>query len=219
MQRPTRRSRMLVAAFATLGLAAVVAAFTTIGSASPAAIPAAIQYAPQNTATPTVSGDTRVGSTLTTTNGSWTSSAGNVTYTYQWQRCNSAGANCASIGAATKQTYVVATADVGSRLRSVVTARNNDGSSVSNVGSYRRHRGGRACRTSPPIEWADLDPGIFSDAAGAACRQRHPVRAEPDQVAKSVPSTIPGARHSGVRRPQRDRIRECNPIRSDRAAA
>ena len=117
---------MLVAAFATLGLAAVVAVFTTIGSASPAAI----QYAPQNTATPTISGDARVGSTLTTTNGSWTSSAGNVTYTYQWQRCNSAGANCANIGAATKQTYVVASADVGSRLRSVVTARNNDGSSA-----------------------------------------------------------------------------------------
>ena len=112
--------------FSTLGLAAVVAVFTTIGSASPAAI----QYAPQSTATPVVSGDARVGSTLTTTNGSWTSSAGNVTYTYQWQRCNSAGASCAGLGAATRQTYVLASADVGSRLRSVVTARNSDGSSA-----------------------------------------------------------------------------------------
>ncbi len=126
MHRPTRRSRTLVAALATLGLAAVVAVFTTIGSASPAAI----QYAPQNTATPTVSGDARAGSTLTTTNGSWTSSAGNVTYSYQWQRCDSAGASCANIGGAVNQTYVAATADVGGRVRSVVTARNNDGSSV-----------------------------------------------------------------------------------------
>lgn len=126
MQRPTRRSRMSVATIAMLGLAAVIAVFTTIGFASPAAV----QYAPQSTAAPAVSGDARVGSTMTTTNGSWTSSAGSVTYTYEWQRCNSAGANCARIGGATKQTYVVATADVGNRLRSVVTARNNDGSSA-----------------------------------------------------------------------------------------
>jgi hypothetical protein len=102
-----------------------VAIFTTIGPAI--ASPAAIQYAPQNTAVPTVSGDARAGSTLTTTNGSWTSDGGTVTYTYQWQRCNSAGAGCAAISGATRQTYVVATADVGNRLRSVVTARNNDG--------------------------------------------------------------------------------------------
>jgi hypothetical protein len=126
MQRPTTRSRLFVAATAMLGLTALVAAYTTIGFASPAAV----QYAPQNSAVPTVSCDAKAGSTLTTTNGSWTSSAGGVTYTYQWQRCNSAGASCANISAATKQAYVVAAADVGNRLRSAVTARNNDGSST-----------------------------------------------------------------------------------------
>ncbi len=123
MNRSTRRSRASVAALATLALAVTVAVFTTIGYAQSSAI----QYAPNNTALPAVSGSATVSSTLTTTNGSWTTDAGNIVYTYQWQRCDGAGNNCANIAGATKNTYVVQVADNGRRLKATVTARNNDG--------------------------------------------------------------------------------------------
>ena len=122
MQRPTRKSRLGVAALATLVLTLTVAVFTTIGYGAPAAI----QYAPANTAAPTVSGSPQEGSTLTTTNGSWTSDSA-LAYAYKWQRCDAAGANCADIAGATTNTYKVVAADVGKRLRSVVTASNSSG--------------------------------------------------------------------------------------------
>lgn len=127
MQRPTRKSRAGVAALATLVLTATVAVFTTIGYGASAAI----QYAPTNTAAPTVSGEAREGSTLTTTNGTWTSDSA-LAYSYRWQRCDSAGAACVDIAGATSQSYVVVTADVGKRLRSIVTASNSSGASSAN---------------------------------------------------------------------------------------
>ena len=47
---------------------------------------------PVNTSLPTISGQTVVGDTLTAANGSW--SNGPTGYSYQWQDCNSSGANC-----------------------------------------------------------------------------------------------------------------------------
>jgi hypothetical protein len=47
-----------------------------------------------------------------------------MTFAYRWQRC---GATCADIAGATGKIYRVATADVNSRLRVIVTARNGDG--------------------------------------------------------------------------------------------
>jgi hypothetical protein len=122
MQRPTRKSRAGVAALATIVLTAMIAVFTTIGYGAPAAT----QYAPTNTAAPTVSGNTTEGSTLTTTNGSWTSDSA-LAYTYKWQRCDTNGANCADIAGATTNSYKIVAADVGKRLRSVVTASNASG--------------------------------------------------------------------------------------------
>ncbi|HVM68754.1 MAG TPA: hypothetical protein VM204_02835, partial [Gaiellaceae bacterium] len=127
MQRPHRRSRTLVATLVSLAVAGVVAVFTTIGVAAPAAI----QYAPQNTAPPTISGEAREGATLTTSNGTWNSDSA-TTYTYRWQRCEppATPTGCADIPGATSNTYVVQSADVGKRLRSVVTATNASGSAA-----------------------------------------------------------------------------------------
>ena len=126
MNRPTRSSRAVVAALATLALAATVAVFSTVGSATTAAI----QYSPRSTSEPTISGNARQGSTLTTSNGTWQSDS-TISYTYQWRRCNAAGANCADIAGANSQSHNVGAADVGSRLRSVVIARNSSGTSSS----------------------------------------------------------------------------------------
>lgn len=81
---------------------------------------------PVNTASPTVSGTAKVGEELSASTGTWT--GGVQSYTYQWQRCDTAGASCAAITDATARTYGVHTVDVGNTIRVVVTATNASGS-------------------------------------------------------------------------------------------
>ena len=99
---------------------------------------AASQAAPTNAGEPVISGDASVGSTLTATQGTWSGSP--TAFAFQWLRCPSSGgasdgSDCAALGGATTQAYVVASSDVGSRLRARVTASNADGSAsaVSNA--------------------------------------------------------------------------------------
>jgi hypothetical protein len=56
-------------------------------------------------------------------------------YTYRWRRCNSGGASCADIAAATDRGYVLRKEDVGSTIRVYATASNALGSrsAVSNA--------------------------------------------------------------------------------------
>ena len=74
-----------------------------------------------------ISGSAQVGNTLTVSNGTWTGT-NPITYVYEWQRCDSAGANCVAISGATSSTYTLVAADVGFRIRSRVTATNSRGS-------------------------------------------------------------------------------------------
>jgi hypothetical protein len=83
---------------------------------------------PATTSPPTVSGTPQDGQTLTATSGSWSGSP--TAYAYAWQRCDSTGAACAGISAATSSSYPVQPADVGSTLRVAVTATNSAGSST-----------------------------------------------------------------------------------------
>lgn len=122
--------RLLMAAGLTAALSVPVAVFATMGTAE-SSTAAQAQYAPTNTAAPTVSGTAQDGSTLTASNGTFASSSA-LTYSYQWQRCNSTGAACISIAGATNQTYVLQAADVGNRVRVVVTAHNTDGANSAN---------------------------------------------------------------------------------------
>jgi RHS repeat-associated protein len=112
----------------TYNLALKVTATNADGSSSATSArtgPVAQIPVPQNTTAPAVSGTPAVGKTLTTTNGVWNYAS---TYTYQWQRCDSSGAACANISGSSASTYVAVAGDVGSTLRSVVTATNNSGS-------------------------------------------------------------------------------------------
>ena len=78
---------------------------------------------PINTSSPTVSGSTTQGQTLSVTNGSWnTNLAYNPTsYTYAWAR------NGTIIPGATSSTYTTVTADIGNPITCLVTAVNNRG--------------------------------------------------------------------------------------------
>ena len=77
--------------------------------------------APVNTALPVIGGATTVGSTLTTTHGTWTGSPA-PTYAYQWKR---GGAN---ISGATANSNLLVTADLASTITVTVTATNTAGS-------------------------------------------------------------------------------------------
>jgi hypothetical protein len=124
---------VLVGALAAVGLliaiVAVVTGFSSAGYAAPNQTAAMAQYAPSNTAPPTISGQAVEGQVLTTTQGTWSGDQP-ITYTYQWQRCNASGLECANIAGATSQTYTLVAADVGRTIRSAVTATNASGSAT-----------------------------------------------------------------------------------------
>ena len=82
---------------------------------------------PVNTTLPTISGTPHVGQLLTGTTGAWNDDLDGgtttITYTYQWQRADTAaGANLADIPGATNLTYTPVLADNGKYLRITVTA-------------------------------------------------------------------------------------------------
>src|SRR5207237_2151803 len=65
------------------------------------------------------------GQTPDEAHGTWTNSP--TSFAYQWQRCDSAGNNCAAISGATAQTYVLVAADVEHTIRVQETASNAGG--------------------------------------------------------------------------------------------
>ncbi|HWX44650.1 MAG TPA: hypothetical protein VNY52_04930, partial [Solirubrobacteraceae bacterium] len=81
--------------------------------------------APTNSSLPTIGGTATLGQTLSATTGAWTGSPS--TYAYQWQDCDSAGANCANVSSATSATYKLGSGDVGHTVRVVVSASNSAG--------------------------------------------------------------------------------------------
>jgi hypothetical protein len=113
LRRIGRRSAV---AFVAVGVTAGVVGAAAFGR--PAAAPA-------NTNPPTISGTAKEGSTLTTSNGTWTGAP--TTFAYQWRRCATDGTACGDIAGATKSTYTAVAADEAHTLRSEVTASNADG--------------------------------------------------------------------------------------------
>jgi len=107
-------------AFAIVAAVAAGAVYATVGTA------AQTDTAPANSTPPTISGTPGVGDTLTAANGSW-SGTNPMTFTYQWERCDSSGGSCSSISSATSQTYTIQSADAGDTLRVAVTATNGAG--------------------------------------------------------------------------------------------
>jgi Concanavalin A-like lectin/glucanases superfamily len=83
---------------------------------------------PSNTALPTIAGEAQQGQLLSASAGSW-SGTQPISYAYQWQRCDTSGANCANVGPATS-TYTLTDADVGSTIVVAVTASNSAGSAT-----------------------------------------------------------------------------------------
>ncbi len=108
----------------------VVTVTNAAGTSTPvASAPIAVAaLAPVNTAAPVLSGPAVPGQPLTADTGTWTGAG--TSYSYQWQRCDADGGNCVDISGATGATYTPSDDDAGSRLRVVVTATNDAGSTV-----------------------------------------------------------------------------------------
>jgi hypothetical protein len=84
---------------------------------------------PSNTSLPTIAGTAQQGQTLTASPGTW-SGTQPINYAYQWQRCDSGGANCNPISGAASNTYLLAATDVGSTIEVTVTATNMAGTAT-----------------------------------------------------------------------------------------
>ena len=117
----TAQSYALVSADAPHSVSCVVTANNVGGSATANSNALAVTVAPPvNTVAPSLSYTSiSVGSTISTTNGTW---SGSPTYTYQWLR------DGGSISGATAQNYTVAGADQGHSLSCSVTGTNGGGS-------------------------------------------------------------------------------------------
>ena len=81
---------------------------------------------PVATSQPAVTGTAQAGQTLTSSVGTW--SGAPTSFTYQWQRCDASGAQCAAIVAASTSTYTLSPGDIGSTISLVVTATGKGGS-------------------------------------------------------------------------------------------
>jgi hypothetical protein len=101
----------------------VVTAANADGKASASSDPSDVvgsANGPRNDVRPLLSGGATVGDSLAVSNGSWTPTP--TSFSRQWQRCDSSGATCRDISGATGRTYNLASADVGHRVRALVTA-------------------------------------------------------------------------------------------------
>jgi GH25 family lysozyme M1 (1,4-beta-N-acetylmuramidase) len=78
---------------------------------------------------PTIVGPPVAGQLLAAVPGTWEGGKP-LTFTYQWRRCDAAGANCEAITGATAESYRPVTADVGHSLRAFVTATADAGSAA-----------------------------------------------------------------------------------------
>ena len=154
-----QRLRVAVTGTNSAGNATAVSVATAVVAAA----------APANTAAPAISGTTRSGSALTTTNGTWTGSAP-ITYSYAWLRCNGSGASCVAIGGAAQQSYNLTDTDVGSTIRAQVTATNAVGSASAQSSASQAIGAAVGSGGTPPVTaglqlWYEAEGAPYANGA------------------------------------------------------
>jgi hypothetical protein len=127
------RGRHRIGLTSLAGSAALVALGAITVALLAGASGAATSVAPKNTGEPSITGTTRVGQVLRTTQGTWTGTTP-LKYAYGWFRCDGRGkadaSDCKQITNAKNASYVLREADAGFRIRSQVKATNDDGSAT-----------------------------------------------------------------------------------------
>jgi hypothetical protein len=104
-------------------------------SATSGATSTVLPSPPTIVSVPTISANAsepfEVGVVATEVHGTWSPAPDNPTsYSYQWEACDSSGANCAPIAGATAQTYTLLYDEIGQTLRVEETATDSGGSSA-----------------------------------------------------------------------------------------
>jgi hypothetical protein len=117
------RPQILLSVATALALT-TLAVTSSASGAKLAAVPPG-QQPPSITSAPSISGTALSGQTLTANPGAWSGTA--LSFSYQWQRCDSSGGGCANVAGATSTTDALGAADVGYTIRVVVTATNKNG--------------------------------------------------------------------------------------------
>ena len=97
-------------------------------TSAPTPVVVAANGTPANSKPPTISGTAAVGSVLSSTTGNWVGDQP-ITYTYQWQRCDTAGNACTGISGATQAQYTLVKKDANHTVRIRVTGKNSRGKS------------------------------------------------------------------------------------------
>ncbi len=82
----------------------------------------------ESTGAPTITGSPLVGTRMTVSTGAWSGSP--LTYSFQWEDCNSEGKECSTVLGATNANYTPVSSDVGHRLMVYVTATNSGGTAA-----------------------------------------------------------------------------------------
>ena len=100
-----------------------ISASTALAAARKVAQHFNVAFQIRNVVAPAITGMPQLGQTLTADRGRW--AGGPSAFTYQWNHCDAAGANCAPIAGAVAPTYVPGTTDAGMRITVTVTATNS----------------------------------------------------------------------------------------------
>ena len=182
----TGKTNNLSAADIGQNISVTVTASNSAGKASATSgtVGPVIPAAPVNTNLPAVSGNLEQGDTLSVSTGTWNNSPSG--YSYSWQDCDSAGGICSEISGATAASYTLQASDVGSTIRSVVTASN---------------AGGKASATSNQTAVVVARGTLPTSAASTTVLLTSPNTAVTNEnvtLISSVTSTVTGAAPSGT---------------------
>jgi hypothetical protein len=126
---------------------------------------------PANVVAPVITGTATIGSTLTTSDGTWTGAPA-PTFSYQWQRVTT------DISGATSSTYVVQLADAGNTIRCVVTATNS-------LGAVSANTANTASVPLPAIGSA-LEGGFYAGQIGVSSVPTHYIVVAPLSSGQTV---------------------------------
>jgi hypothetical protein len=125
---------------------------------------------PDNTVSPAIAGTAAVGTQLSADQGTWTGTP-EITYAYQWERCDQT-TTCADIPGATDPTYTPGAADADNRLQVKVTATNGAGAaSATSTPTARVTGAAPSNQTAPSVtgsarvgDTVAADPGTWTGA-------------------------------------------------------
>jgi hypothetical protein len=148
-------------------LAVQVTASTSAGSTTAESPPTAtIEGPPANLSPPSVSGTPSEGQTLSATAGAW-SGYPVPTLTYQWERCDQNGTNCAPIGEANGSTYTPQAADAAATLAVRVNATNGSGTATASSAPTAPVTAPPANLTAPGIAGNAVEGQTLSASSGS----------------------------------------------------